>query len=91
MSELVGFGPCWMCKVPFAFDIALVASVWIDPQTNLPPDLGGDVLRARRMPLCPGCCETANVHRRENGLAPLDERDSLGLRTGWYPWTADVV
>jgi len=72
----IAIGPCWGCKVPFAFDPDRVVSLLIDPATQTAPDLGGDPSRAQREPLCPRCCKTANVWRREAGLELLDETDT---------------
>lgn len=45
---MLGAAPCFMCKHPFWFDPDRVTSASIDPETGLPPDLGGDPRRARR-------------------------------------------
>jgi len=76
----VAIGPCWMCKRPFPFDPDRVASVLIDPVTRRAPDLGGDPARAQREPICPDCCQVANVHRRRAGLELLDETDTARER-----------
>jgi hypothetical protein len=66
--QIVGIGPCVGCRDVFAFDPDTVPSIPIDPQTGLPPDLGGDPARAVRRPICPGCLELANIEPRRRGL-----------------------
>ncbi len=61
------FGPCWCCKDCFLFDPDQVASVLIDPEIGLPPDLGGDSTRAIRMPLCDDCVAESNRRRAAAG------------------------
>lgn len=72
-----GMAPCWSCKSPFMFDPDKVPSIPIDPETNRPPDLGGDAGRAVRQPICPSCCKAANVQRRREGLPLINEEDTL--------------
>jgi hypothetical protein len=70
-------GPCFCCGLPFSYHPGLVARVWIDPETGQAPDTGGDPDRARPEAVCPRCARAANPFRLANGLAPIDERDSL--------------
>lgn len=67
----VAFGRCWACKRRFTFDPDRVPSVPIDPETNTPPDLGGEFERAVLQPICAECVELANAARVENGRADL--------------------
>ena len=66
-------GPCWACKRRFVFDPRTVTSLWVDPVTQLPPDLGGDRARARREPLCSGCLALVNAARAEKGAPPVPD------------------
>lgn len=58
---MIAIGPCWACGNIFLFDPDTVDSIFIDGQTNLPPDLCtcGDRAacdkRAVRQPVCPNC------------------------------------
>lgn len=81
MSVVYALGPCGACKNPFSFDPDTVPSVPVDPETGLPPDMGGDPARAIRMPICPACCRRANVERRKTGQALFDETDSMDRLT----------
>ena len=55
-SDLVAVGPCGLCGRPFAFDPATVPAMRLDPDTGLPPDVGGtDAAAAVAHPLCEGC------------------------------------
>jgi hypothetical protein len=62
-TPLVAVAPCWCCKTPFGFDPDAVTSIPIDPDRQLPPDLGGDPAKAILMPLCPGCVARASAQR----------------------------
>lgn len=73
---MVVIGPCFSCQNPFMFDVDRVQSIPIDPETGTPPDMGGDPARAVRQPICPTCCRTANVERRQQGLPLWDETDT---------------
>jgi hypothetical protein len=77
MAAMTAIGPCYRCGRPFEFDPKTVPSVPVDPQTGLPPDLGGDAGRAVNRPVCPGCCRAVNPARRRAGLALWSETDSL--------------
>jgi hypothetical protein len=67
MGEIFAFGPCWACGDYFSFDPVTVDSVPIDPETNLPPDLGGDAERAYKRPVCPACMELVWASRAARG------------------------
>lgn len=69
--------PCVRCHVPFMYDPEKVPSIPVDPETNLPPDLGGDADKAVKMPICPGCCTAVNPERRRRGLRLFPEGDTL--------------
>jgi hypothetical protein len=70
--------PCYVCGLTFWFDPARVPNVPIDPQTGLPPDLGGDPQRAIPRVLCPTCVKTKiNPERRKRGLALFSEEDTV--------------
>ena len=60
-------GHCFMCKRRFGFNPYRVPSIPIDPVTNRPPDLGGDVERAEREPLCETCVGRINERRARDG------------------------
>jgi hypothetical protein len=63
-GHLIALGPCWSCGERFTFDPDTVVSILVDPDTNLPPDLGHtDPQRAIARPLCPSCVERANRQR----------------------------
>lgn len=62
-GEMMAYGPCWSCRRNFMFDPEWVPSIPIDPEVNLPPDLGGDAARAVRQPVCPSCMEMADRRR----------------------------
>lgn len=74
-GELIGFGHCYGCGLPFAFDPDRVASVYVDPVTRRPPDVdehgqrqpidGAAMARAVRVPICPDCLGLIHVRRRE--------------------------
>jgi hypothetical protein len=68
---VLAIGPCWACKQPFAFDPRTVTSVWVDPVTQLPPELGGDRARADRQPICCGCVALVNEQRAKRGAEPI--------------------
>jgi hypothetical protein len=59
-SPLVAVAPCWCCRTVFGFDPDTVISIPIDPDRQLPPDLGGDPDKAILMPLCSGCVARAS-------------------------------
>lgn len=62
-AKLFAIGPCFICGQQFTFDPETVQSVWVDPQTNRPPDVNSlgehitpdpaAVERAVRLPICP--------------------------------------
>jgi hypothetical protein len=60
-------GSCWLCHRPFTFNPFSVPSIPIDPETQRPPDLGGDPERARREPICESCVELVNQTRERLG------------------------
>jgi hypothetical protein len=63
--------PCFTCEQHFSTeDPERVPSVWIDPATKLPPDLGGDATRAKREPLCPTCFGLVLAQRAGAGAQP---------------------
>jgi hypothetical protein len=70
------------------FDPDTVTSIPIDPDRQLPPDLGGDPDKAIRMPLCPGCVTRASTHggppadRRSVGERPITAADHATGRSG---------
>lgn len=65
----VAIGPCYGCGQRFGFNPEAVATVLVDPDTLLPPDLGGTpVERARREPLCPTCVATVRQVKANAGL-----------------------
>jgi hypothetical protein len=74
--------PCLLCGRAFTYNPDLVPSVFVDPSTNRPPDVGADgerrvptadeVARAVRKPLCPECVEVVNLARSRFGM-PLIE------------------
>lgn len=78
-SDLVAVGPCGLCGRPFAFDPATVPAMRLDPDTGLPPDVGGtDAAAAVAHPLCEGCVAAVEAARAK-----------LGLPRGWpraTPW-----
>jgi hypothetical protein len=67
----VAAGPCFLCGRIFTFAPDLVPSVPIDPETDLPPDLGGDASRAISQPLCEQCVALVNPKRVALGLEPI--------------------
>lgn len=81
-EKILAHAPCFTCKTAFWFHPDLVPSVWIDPATGLPPDLGGDPERARQEPLCPRCIrETLNPALRKAGKPTLSEHDTSNPAT----------
>lgn len=64
---MFAMGQCWSCKRTFTFDPDRVPSIPIDPETNRPPDLGGDAVRAEREPVCQDCVSRANARSRAAG------------------------
>lgn len=82
MSEgvLIALGRCWACKRSLVFDPDRVPSVPIDPETNTPPDLGGDASRSVLQPVCRECCELANADRIRRG-----RHDLIVILPGAYP------
>lgn len=74
IERMIGTAPCFICGQPFTFDVETVVSVWIDPQTNRPPDVNvfneritpdpAAVERAVQRPICPEDVQTL----RERGL-----------------------
>ena len=64
-------GKCFGCKRMFTFNGDHVPSLWIDPVTQLPPDMGGDPDRCKREPLCQDCVREGNEVRRRNGKEPI--------------------
>lgn len=62
------FVPCWCCKENFLCDPDTVVSVWIDADSQLPPDLGGDPDRAIRMAICDDCVDKVNSLRTAQGI-----------------------
>ena len=79
-SSLIALGHCWACKRPLAFDPDRVPSVPIDPETDSPPDLGGDASRAVLQPICADCVELANEARARRGRT-----DMIVVLPGAYP------
>lgn len=74
-GTLVARGACWACKAVFSFDPDTVPSVPIDPQTGLPPDVGGTPPeRAIRQPLCENCVAQLVTWRAEAGKPVWEER-----------------
>lgn len=71
-GRAIALGPCWVCGEIFEFDVDRVPSVFVDPVTNKPADLGGDPARARREPVCENCCAQVNPMREARGLPPLE-------------------
>jgi hypothetical protein len=70
-NSFVASGPCFACKNPFAFDTATVPSIPIDPTTGLPPDMGGDPVKAVRQPVCPSCVAIVNAQRAAHGMEQI--------------------
>lgn len=69
---MVAVGACWSCGQPFGFDPDAVPSIPIDPDTNLPPDIGDtDPERAVKQPICPVCIDEANRQRALVDLPPI--------------------
>jgi len=69
-------GPCFTCGRVFSYNPNHVPSIFIDPQTNLPPDVspapdGKGMQRARREPLCEACVTRANRDRVAQGKEPF--------------------
>lgn len=65
-------GPCLLCGRVFTFNPALVPSVYVDPRTGIPPDVGGTpVEESVRKPLCTECVEFVNERRRAFGREPI--------------------
>lgn len=72
MGYEIVLGTCWSCQRPFTFNPDLVPSIPVDPVKNLPPDLGGDVSRAVKQPICEHCVNRANLARRQNGMPEIE-------------------
>jgi hypothetical protein len=67
-------GPCFVCKRVFSYNPNHVPSIYIDPQTGLPPDVEpqpGGYERARREPLCLACVTVGNRDRVAQGKEPF--------------------
>jgi len=64
-------GTCFGCKQLFTFNGDHVPSIWIDPETQLPPDMGGNPDRCQRQPLCRDCVTQGNAVRVRNGKEPI--------------------
>jgi hypothetical protein len=85
MGYALAYSACFGCKEWFYYNPVHVPSVWIDPETGLSPDLGGDPARAEREPVCPRCVALANASRQRSGrelivvhpqaYEPADERE----------------
>jgi hypothetical protein len=73
--QLVGVAPCWGCREPFAFDPDTVPCIPIDPESGLPPDLGGNPQTAVKQPICPQCVREFNALRRAAGQTLLWKED----------------
>lgn len=78
-SNLTAYARCWGCGMPFFFDPDLVCSLPIDPETNLPADLGGDPERVVREAICLECVVAANIKRLGEG------RELIQVLVGAYP------
>lgn len=71
---LVAFAPCWGCRETFTFDPDTVSSIPIDPETGLPPGIGGtDPQQAVKQPLCPQCVKI--IASGKGTLRTLRSRD----------------
>jgi hypothetical protein len=71
-DTVTAIADCWSCGEGFSFDPSTVPVILIDPDTNLPPDLGGtDPAHAVRQPLCNHCIELANQRRVAAGQPPF--------------------
>lgn len=68
MGFAIALMGCWSCGKVFGCNPGKVPSIPIDPETNLPPDMGGDPDRAELQPVCPSCVTAANERRRARGL-----------------------
>jgi len=68
-------GPCFVCKRVFSYNPNHVPSIYIDPETMLPPDVEpqavGGFERAERMPLCESCVTRGNEQRVAEGKEPF--------------------
>lgn len=68
-GRVFAFGECCLCEREFAFDVNTVPSLWLDPETELPPDIGNTAPEyARRQPVCPDCVQRFNDRRAKLGL-----------------------
>ncbi len=69
-ERIVALGVCYACGTGFTFDAETVCSVYVDPQTNLPPDVGGtDPANARKLPLCDPCVDRIEQVWKDQGKA----------------------
>jgi hypothetical protein len=69
---VLGIGTCYLHNGPITFDPESITTVWIDPQTNLPPDVDANAKpitpdpeamdRLVQRPICDPC--VAKVNRR---------------------------
>lgn len=83
---MIAFGSCYGCKDRFEFDVNQVPSVYVDPGTGLPPDVGGtDPENAKREPLCPSCVEKVNEIQAAKGEGPKWGTPPGGERPFGYP------
>lgn len=68
-GQLIATGRCGLCGNLFNFDPDTVPSIFLDPGTGLPPDIGGTPAdQAQKEPVCPPCVAEFNRQRRAAGL-----------------------
>jgi hypothetical protein len=89
---LIATGPCYMHPGLFSFDPDRVVTIWVDPETDCPPDVDPVTLqpishdaprfetrmaRSVQQMICPACCKQLNDHLRAHGQEPsFDETDT---------------
>jgi hypothetical protein len=76
----IASGRCLLCERVFPFNPTLVPSVFVDPVSKRPPDVGeggerrtpsaDELARAVRLPLCPDCVVVVNFARKSHGMEP---------------------
>lgn len=88
----MGIGECYGHKGRMTFDPATVVVILIDPETNLPPDIGpgGERItpteearaRAVQHPLCDRCVQEVNRSRAAKGQPIVETSQTTRL---WRP------